>query len=250
MSKRFGNKKASGTPFVAGNTFGKPKWNGSTKAPNLFGSAAAAAPQVGAYASSARRPTSSSSTSYQHTHKAPRLLSPVAQPVVASVMSANGRGLEATLVTIAAATASSLPPTPFTPSTTSMSDTTMTPSSSTLGRASSSEILFAHHTATAPLTATNTARLSRHSDVPPNSGTRSSGSEHTALPRQTECMLPGSYASAHAQAMLLDDTVRLYSITETACTKQETSTTHRGSHRWQNAPSTDTRPNAAASQPT
>ena len=137
-------------------------------------------------------------------------------------MSVTWRGLEATLVAIAAATASSLPSTPPTPSTTSMSDTAVTPSSSTLGRASSSEILFAHHTATAPLTATNTARLSRHSDVPPNSGTRSSGSEHTALPRQTERMLPGSYAHAHAQAVLLNDTVRFYSITDTARTKQET----------------------------
>ena len=239
-------RKSGDVPFQRGYV----PWNSSTKVPILFGSAAAAAPPAGAHALPARRPTSSSSTSSQPSHKAPHLHSSVAQPVVTSATSETWRGLEATLVAIAAATASSLHSTPPTPSTTSMSDTAVTPSSSTLGRASSSEILFAHHTATAPLTATNTARLSRHSDVPPNSGTRSSGSEHTALSRQTERMLPGSYAHAHAQAVLLNDTERFYSITETACAKQETSTTRQGCHRWQKVPSTDARPNAAASQPT
>ena len=72
--------------------YGSPSGTVQPKAPSLFDFAAAAALQVGAYASSARRPTSSSSTSYQHTqaHKAPRLLSPVAQPVASSAMSANG----------------------------------------------------------------------------------------------------------------------------------------------------------------
>ena len=55
---------------------------------------------------------------------------------------------------------------------------------------------------------------------------------------------------ATACVSLLNDTVRFYSITETTRTKQETITTQQGCHRWHKAPSTLTRPNVAASQPT
>ena len=55
---------------------------------------------------------------------------------------------------------------------------------------------------------------------------------------------------AIACVSLLNDTVRFYSITETTRTKQETITTQQGCHHWHKAPSTLTRPNVAASQPT
>jgi hypothetical protein len=150
-------RKSGGVPFQRGYV----PWNSSIKAPILFGSTAAAGPQAGAHALSARRPTSSSSTRSQPTHKAPRLHSPVAQPEAASAMPVTERRLEATLATIFAAAASSLPPTPPTPSTTSKSDTAVTPLSSPLGRASSSS----EHASTAPALSTRAMSVASSSTV-------------------------------------------------------------------------------------